>query len=159
MKKEWWIVGGIGTVCAAIWTVLLLTVFEEEGTPASSEASASLMDFYAEEYGEIENTDLESTDLNISSDAAEEATAESIEDQTAIEIDSENNIQNSASIETDLDELNEAEQILRSELNIQRIQEEGLDAEDIRRIAPDQSMSIDEILELIEKLEEAEEAE
>lgn len=150
MKKEWWIVGGIGTICITVWTVLLFTVFEEESTPLPSsdaEATASLMDFYGEELQENENfSALDEEALNAES-------SDNLEIESDLDTNDSNQSEQTAEIESDIPEA--AEDLVIDESDIQRIQEDGLQLEDIKKIAPDQSMSIDEILAYLNDLEES----
>lgn len=150
MKKEWWIVGGIGTICITVWTVLLFTVFEEESTPLPSsdaEATASLMDFYGEELQENENF------YALDEEALNAESSDNLEIESDLDTNDSNQSEQTAEIESDIPEA--AEDLVIDESDIQRIQEDGLQLEDIKKIAPDQSMSIDEILAYLNDLEES----
>ncbi|SDN54911.1 hypothetical protein [Alkalicoccus daliensis] len=136
MKKEWWIVGGTGLACAGIWLTLLFTIFVDDETAESSmsaEADSELTAFFTEEFKE--ETDMEQQEPPLTEEKdinePEEFAEENAEDAYTVEAPVE--IEN---------------------LNLERIQEDGLAVNDVKLISPDQTMSIDEILEVLVELED-----
>lgn len=137
MKKEWWIVGGTGLACIGVWMTLLFTVFtgDEMGEQAAEgEEESSLTSFYKEEFEEInedEEPDSKPAEAGELNQSEKDSTGEKQEIDYTLE----------APVEIE-------------DLNLERIQEDGLEVDDVKLISPDQSMSIDEILEVLIDLEE-----
>lgn len=142
MKKEWLIIGATGAVCAAVWGVLLMTVLEpdeSEQTEASlSEEEQSLVDFYAHQETEDQ-----------SAAEQDESSASEEENQPAAEPDEpsapEEENQSAEEAEVELEDV--------PDRLIEKIQDQGLEVKDIEDAAPDQRMSIDDLLAFLEELE------
>ncbi|MFC4737565.1 hypothetical protein ACFO4L_13260 [Bacillus daqingensis] len=129
MKKEWLIIGATGAVCAAVWGVLLMTVFEPSGSDqtetALSEEEQELVDFYAQQP----------------------------DDEPAAAAEPDPADEPPAAVEEESEDLEKTELEDVPEQLIEKIKDQGLEVEDIREAAPDQRMSIDDLLAFLEELE------